>query len=237
MTPPVARDPSLRVPGTQPADRRGLRDRLVLRRRRGAVRARPEQRRHHLLADGDAADDRALRGDRRVRALGRAADERRAARARPRRAGLVAARRRPRARDRGRRARGERGCWSRSCTPRASRGSLRTRRGRPALSAGHRRGARVSWRSRWSARSSRSCSSAACSPRPSASASGRSRTALLTAALFALAHVLPRVIPPIFILGLALAFVYERVGSTLPGHAGSLPVQRNCASPRPLTHH
>jgi membrane protease YdiL (CAAX protease family) len=43
------------------------------------------------------------------------------------------------------------------------------------------------------------------------------RTALLTAALFALAHVLPRVIPPVFILGLALAFVYERVGSTLPG--------------------
>ena len=43
------------------------------------------------------------------------------------------------------------------------------------------------------------------------------RTALLTAALFALAHVLPRVIPPIFLLGLALAFVYERVGSTMPG--------------------
>jgi membrane protease YdiL (CAAX protease family) len=43
------------------------------------------------------------------------------------------------------------------------------------------------------------------------------RTALLTAALFALAHVLPRVIPPIFVLGLALAFVYERVGSTVPG--------------------
>jgi membrane protease YdiL (CAAX protease family) len=42
-------------------------------------------------------------------------------------------------------------------------------------------------------------------------------TALLTAALFALAHVLPRVIPPVFILGLALALVYERVGSTLPG--------------------
>jgi membrane protease YdiL (CAAX protease family) len=46
---------------------------------------------------------------------------------------------------------------------------------------------------------------------------GPIRTALLTAALFALAHVLPRVIPPIFILGLALALVYERVGSTLPG--------------------
>ena len=46
---------------------------------------------------------------------------------------------------------------------------------------------------------------------------GPVRTALLTAALFALAHVLPRVIPPIFILGLALALVYERVGSTLPG--------------------
>jgi membrane protease YdiL (CAAX protease family) len=46
---------------------------------------------------------------------------------------------------------------------------------------------------------------------------GPVRTALLTAALFALAHVLPRVIPPIFILGLALALVYERIGSTLPG--------------------
>ena len=46
---------------------------------------------------------------------------------------------------------------------------------------------------------------------------GPIRTALLTAALFALAHVLPRVIPPIFILGLALTFVYERVGSALPG--------------------
>jgi membrane protease YdiL (CAAX protease family) len=46
---------------------------------------------------------------------------------------------------------------------------------------------------------------------------GPVRTALLTAGLFALAHVLPRVIPPIFVLGLALAFVYERVGSTLPG--------------------
>jgi membrane protease YdiL (CAAX protease family) len=46
---------------------------------------------------------------------------------------------------------------------------------------------------------------------------GPIRTALLTAALFALAHVLPRVIPPVFVLGLALALVYERIGSTLPG--------------------
>jgi CAAX protease family protein len=42
-------------------------------------------------------------------------------------------------------------------------------------------------------------------------------TAIFTAALFALAHLLPRVIPPIFLLGLALALVYERVGSTFPG--------------------
>jgi membrane protease YdiL (CAAX protease family) len=42
-------------------------------------------------------------------------------------------------------------------------------------------------------------------------------TAVLTAGLFALAHLLPRVIPPIFLLGLALALVYERVGSTFPG--------------------
>ena len=42
-------------------------------------------------------------------------------------------------------------------------------------------------------------------------------TALLTAALFALAHFLPRGLPPLFLLGLALALVYERVGSTMPG--------------------
>jgi membrane protease YdiL (CAAX protease family) len=42
-------------------------------------------------------------------------------------------------------------------------------------------------------------------------------TALLTAALFALAHLLPRGFPPLFLLGLALALVYERVGSTMPG--------------------
>ena len=36
-------------------------------------------------------------------------------------------------------------------------------------------------------------------------------------------------LPPLFLLGLALALVYERVGSTLPGHPGSLPVQRYCA--------
>jgi uncharacterized protein len=46
---------------------------------------------------------------------------------------------------------------------------------------------------------------------------GPPRTALLPAAVFALAHVLPRVIPPVFILGLALALVYERTGSALPG--------------------
>lgn len=46
---------------------------------------------------------------------------------------------------------------------------------------------------------------------------GALRTALLTAALFALAHFIPRVMPAIFVLGLALAFVYERVGSTVPG--------------------
>ena len=42
-------------------------------------------------------------------------------------------------------------------------------------------------------------------------------TALLTAALFALAHLLPRGLPALFLLGLALALVYERVGSTIPG--------------------
>ena len=43
------------------------------------------------------------------------------------------------------------------------------------------------------------------------------RTALLTAAFFAAAHFIPRVIPAVFLLGLALAFVYERIGSTIPG--------------------
>jgi uncharacterized protein len=43
------------------------------------------------------------------------------------------------------------------------------------------------------------------------------RTALLTSALFAVAHFIPRVMPAVFLLGLALAFVYERIGSTIPG--------------------
>jgi uncharacterized protein len=42
-------------------------------------------------------------------------------------------------------------------------------------------------------------------------------TAAITAALFALAHLLPRGLPALFLLGLALALVYERVGSTIPG--------------------
>ena len=43
------------------------------------------------------------------------------------------------------------------------------------------------------------------------------RTALLTSLLFAVAHFIPRVMPAVFLLGLALAFVYERIGSTTPG--------------------
>lgn len=43
------------------------------------------------------------------------------------------------------------------------------------------------------------------------------RTALLTSLLFAVAHFIPRVMPAVFLLGLALAFVYERVSSTVPG--------------------
>jgi uncharacterized protein len=42
-------------------------------------------------------------------------------------------------------------------------------------------------------------------------------TAAFTAALFAAAHLLPRGLPALFLLGLALALVYERVGSTIPG--------------------
>ena len=42
-------------------------------------------------------------------------------------------------------------------------------------------------------------------------------TAALTASLFAAAHLLPRGLPALFLLGLALALVYERVGSTIPG--------------------
>ena len=46
---------------------------------------------------------------------------------------------------------------------------------------------------------------------------GAARTAIFTAALFAVAHFIPRVMPAVFLLGLALAFVYERIGSTAPG--------------------
>jgi membrane protease YdiL (CAAX protease family) len=46
---------------------------------------------------------------------------------------------------------------------------------------------------------------------------GPYRTAAITAAIFAASHFLPRVMPAIFLLGLALAFVYERFGSTMPG--------------------
>jgi len=42
-------------------------------------------------------------------------------------------------------------------------------------------------------------------------------TAALTAAIFAAAHLLPRGLPALFLLGLALALVYERIGSTIPG--------------------
>ncbi|MDX6598901.1 MAG: protease family protein [Gaiellales bacterium] len=43
------------------------------------------------------------------------------------------------------------------------------------------------------------------------------RTAVVTAAFFAVAHFIPRVMPAVFLLGLALALVYERIGSTIPG--------------------
>jgi membrane protease YdiL (CAAX protease family) len=46
---------------------------------------------------------------------------------------------------------------------------------------------------------------------------GPYRTAAITAAIFAVSHLIPRVMPAVFLLGLALAFVYERVGSTMPG--------------------
>jgi uncharacterized protein len=46
---------------------------------------------------------------------------------------------------------------------------------------------------------------------------GAWRTIVITAAFFAVLHFIPRVMPAIFILGLALAYVYERVGSTAPG--------------------
>jgi CAAX protease family protein len=46
---------------------------------------------------------------------------------------------------------------------------------------------------------------------------GALATALFTAAIFAVAHFIPRVMPAVFLLGLALAFVYERIGSTAPG--------------------
>jgi membrane protease YdiL (CAAX protease family) len=46
---------------------------------------------------------------------------------------------------------------------------------------------------------------------------GPYRTAAITAAIFAISHLIPRVMPAVFLLGLALAFVYERIGSTMPG--------------------
>lgn len=46
---------------------------------------------------------------------------------------------------------------------------------------------------------------------------GAARTAIFTAAVFAVAHFIPRVMPAVFLLGLALAYVYERIGSTAPG--------------------
>jgi membrane protease YdiL (CAAX protease family) len=46
---------------------------------------------------------------------------------------------------------------------------------------------------------------------------GAWRTAVATAAIFAVIHFIPRVMPAVFLLGLALAFVYERIGSTAPG--------------------
>jgi uncharacterized protein len=46
---------------------------------------------------------------------------------------------------------------------------------------------------------------------------GALRTAVITSLLFAVAHFIPRVMPAVFLLGLALAFVYERIGSTVPG--------------------
>jgi membrane protease YdiL (CAAX protease family) len=46
---------------------------------------------------------------------------------------------------------------------------------------------------------------------------GGAATAAITAAIFSLAHFIPAVMPAIFLLGLALAYVYERVGSTAPG--------------------
>jgi membrane protease YdiL (CAAX protease family) len=48
--------------------------------------------------------------------------------------------------------------------------------------------------------------------------------------------LLPRVIPPIFLLGLALALVYERVGSTVPGIMVHC-VYNGIAVTAALTHH
>ncbi|MGC8786627.1 MAG: CPBP family intramembrane glutamic endopeptidase [Anaerolineae bacterium] len=45
---------------------------------------------------------------------------------------------------------------------------------------------------------------------------GRRRAALLSAALFALAHILPTSWPPIFVLGLLFALLYEQTGSIWP---------------------
>jgi len=46
---------------------------------------------------------------------------------------------------------------------------------------------------------------------------GLRRAAVLSAALFALAHILPTSWPPIFVLGLLFALLYEQTGSIWPG--------------------
>ena len=48
---------------------------------------------------------------------------------------------------------------------------------------------------------------------------GWQRAALISAALFALIHVQPLAVPPIFILGLIFAFLYQRSGSIWPAIA------------------
>ena len=135
MTPPVADDARLRVPGDRSPRRRRGRARRHGARRGGRQRVRRPQGRLRLLAGARWRwSSRPTRDGRRGR-LGGPAHGRCTARARPGRAALLATRGRARAPDRARRTRRQRRCWSRSSTAPTRRASRPITRGRRALSA------------------------------------------------------------------------------------------------------
>ena len=215
MTPPVARDPSLRVPGSHLLLVAGvvLVTSIVL----GGVQ-------HALVSDDTdivyspvsmllAIVTYCTWGAAVLWAAAQTGDARRALGLV--RAAVVAALARPGESSRSSRRSPSAPSWSRSCTPHAAGPGARTRRDpRSRIARGRGPGGRRH-RPRRAARRGAVLPRAA--DRGFRRRCGPIGTALLTAALFALAHLLPTRIPPLFLLGLALALVYERVGSTVPG--------------------